>query len=115
MLAFLAAATSVALVGFGLDSLIEIVASTVVLWELSGTGEARRLRARRLIGVAFIVLAVYLPTRSRVTSSTITRLARLSASFVRSGAAHDDLVGRRSERARRIAGAVTGPCSGSVD
>ncbi|MDY7558490.1 hypothetical protein [Cryobacterium sp. 10C3] len=31
-------ASSVALVGFGLDSLIEIGASTVVLWELSGTG-----------------------------------------------------------------------------
>ena len=32
-------ARSVALAGFGLDSLIEIGASTVVLWELSGTGE----------------------------------------------------------------------------
>ena len=31
-------AHSVALAGFGLDSLIEIGASTVVLWELSGTG-----------------------------------------------------------------------------
>jgi len=34
-------AHSVALAGFGLDSLIEIGASTVVLWELSGTGEER--------------------------------------------------------------------------
>ena len=32
------AARSVALAGFGLDSLIEIGASTVVIWELSGTG-----------------------------------------------------------------------------
>ena len=32
------AARSVALAGFGLDSLIEIRASTVVIWELSGTG-----------------------------------------------------------------------------
>ena len=31
-------ARSVALGGFGLDSLIEIGASTVVIWELSGTG-----------------------------------------------------------------------------
>ena len=31
-------AHSVALAGFGLDSFIEIGASTVVLWELSGTG-----------------------------------------------------------------------------
>ncbi len=39
VLAFAAVtARSVALAGFGLDSLIEIGASTVVIWELSGTG-----------------------------------------------------------------------------
>ncbi|MBO0814938.1 MAG: cation transporter [Actinobacteria bacterium] len=53
-------ARSVALAGFGLDSLIEIGASTVVLWELSGTGEDRQRRALRLIGGAFLALAVYL-------------------------------------------------------
>jgi hypothetical protein len=36
-------ARSVALAGFGLDSLIEIGASAVVIWELSGTGEERAL------------------------------------------------------------------------
>lgn len=61
VLGFLAyTASSVALVGFELDSLIEIGASTVVLWELSGTGEARQRRALRMIGVAFIALAAYL-------------------------------------------------------
>lgn len=60
ILAFLAiASSSTALAGFGLDSLIEIGASTVVLWELSGTGERRRRRALRLIGAAFVALAVY--------------------------------------------------------
>jgi hypothetical protein len=39
------AARSVALAGFGLDSVIEVGASTVVLWELAGTGEDRVLRA----------------------------------------------------------------------
>jgi divalent metal cation (Fe/Co/Zn/Cd) transporter len=53
-------AHSVALAGFGLDSLIEIGASTVVLWELSGSGEARRRRALRLIAAAFLALAAYL-------------------------------------------------------
>lgn len=53
-------AHSVALAGFGLDSLIEIGASTVVLWELSGAGEARQRRALRLIAMAFVALAVYL-------------------------------------------------------
>jgi divalent metal cation (Fe/Co/Zn/Cd) transporter len=57
-------ARSVALAGFGLDSLIEIGASSVVLWELSGTGEDRQRRAMRLIGAAFAVLAVYLLVQS---------------------------------------------------
>lgn len=67
VLAFLAfTASSVALAGFGLDSLIEIGASSVVLWELSGTGEGRQRRALRIIGVAFIALAVYLAIQSTV-------------------------------------------------
>lgn len=58
--------SSVALVGFGLDSLIEIGASTVVLWELSGRGELRQRRALRLIGGAFVALAIYLLVQSTV-------------------------------------------------
>ena len=38
-------ARSVALTGFGLDSLIEIGASVVVVWELSGISEDRQRRA----------------------------------------------------------------------
>lgn len=57
-------ARSVALAGFGLDSLIEIGASAVVVWELSGTGEARRRRALRLIGGGFALLAGYLLVQS---------------------------------------------------
>jgi divalent metal cation (Fe/Co/Zn/Cd) transporter len=59
-------ARSVALAGFALDSLIEIGASTVVIWELSGTGEERQRRGLRLIGCAFAVLAVYLLVQSTV-------------------------------------------------
>ena len=59
-------ASSVALAGFGLDSLIEIGASIVVLWELSGTGQSRQRRALRLIGIAFAALAVYLAAQSTV-------------------------------------------------
>jgi divalent metal cation (Fe/Co/Zn/Cd) transporter len=60
------AARSVALAGFGLDSLIEIGASTVVIWELSGTGEERQRRGLRLIGYAFAALAAYLLVQSTV-------------------------------------------------
>nr|WP_217508182.1 cation transporter [Curtobacterium albidum] len=62
--------TSVALAGFGLDSLIEIAASTVVLWELSGTGEERQRRALRLIAFAFLALGTYLLVQSTVALAT---------------------------------------------
>ena len=59
-------ARSVALAGFGLDSLIEIGASTVVLWELADVSEQRQRRAMRLIGFAFVGLAVYLGIQSTI-------------------------------------------------
>lgn len=59
-----ASARSVGLIGFGLDSLIEIGASTVVIWELRGVDDARTDRALRLLGLAFSTLAVYLMIQS---------------------------------------------------
>ena len=59
-------ARSVALAGFGLDSLIEIGASMVVLWELADVPREHRRRAMRLIGFAFVGLAVYLAIQSTV-------------------------------------------------
>ncbi|MDB5041681.1 MAG: cation transporter [Candidatus Eremiobacteraeota bacterium] len=53
------AARSVALAGFGLDSLIEILASIVVVWQLTGVDSNRERRALRLIGAAFFTLAIY--------------------------------------------------------
>ncbi len=53
-------ARSVALVGFGLDSVIEIFASVVVVWQLTGANEGRERRALRLIGTAFFILALYI-------------------------------------------------------
>ena len=71
VLAFAArSASSVALVGFGLDSLIEVGASAVVLWELSGTDGTRERRALRLIGVAFGLLALYLVVQSTIVLAT---------------------------------------------
>jgi divalent metal cation (Fe/Co/Zn/Cd) transporter len=64
------AARSVALAGFGLDSLIEIGASVVVIWELSGTHLHRQHRALGLIGVAFTLLALYLGLQSSLVLIT---------------------------------------------
>jgi divalent metal cation (Fe/Co/Zn/Cd) transporter len=63
-------AGSIALAGFGLDSLIEIGASTVVLWELAGTGGRRQRRALRLIAFAFASLAAYLLVQAIVALAT---------------------------------------------
>jgi divalent metal cation (Fe/Co/Zn/Cd) transporter len=52
-------ASSLALVGFGLDSVVEFCAAIIVVWHLRG-GEERETRAVRLIGVTFFVLAAYL-------------------------------------------------------
>lgn len=57
-------ARSVALAGFGLDSLIEILASLVVIWQLNNTGVERERRALRLIGIAFLLLSVYIAAQS---------------------------------------------------
>lgn len=53
-------ASSIALIGFGLDSVIEFFAAAVVIWQLRGVSEARERRAVRLIGVSFFALAAYL-------------------------------------------------------
>jgi len=57
-------AKSVALAGFGADSLIEIFASLVVVWQLKGVEDDREQRAMRYIGLAFFALAVYLLAQS---------------------------------------------------
>jgi divalent metal cation (Fe/Co/Zn/Cd) transporter len=60
-------AGSVALAGFGVDSLIEILASTVVVWQLKGTDTAQRtVPALRVIAVAFAALAVYIAVQSGI-------------------------------------------------
>jgi divalent metal cation (Fe/Co/Zn/Cd) transporter len=53
------AASSIALVGFGLDSVIEAFAASVVIWELRGVRAEREQRALRLIALSFFALAAY--------------------------------------------------------
>ena len=60
------AARSVALAGFGLDSVIEIGASTVVLWELADVAQNRQHKSMRMIGSAFVALSIYLAVQSTI-------------------------------------------------
>jgi divalent metal cation (Fe/Co/Zn/Cd) transporter len=115
------AARSVALAGFGLDSLIEIGASVVVIWELSGTGEERQRRGLRLIGGAFAALAAYLLVQSTVvlaagyhprhsvpgiiwTAVTAAVMFALAAGKARTGAALGNPVLRTEGRVTMIDG-----------
>jgi divalent metal cation (Fe/Co/Zn/Cd) transporter len=64
VLAAAVSARSVGLAGFGLDSLVEILASLVVVWQLKGIDDGRERRALRMIGVAFVLLALYIAVQS---------------------------------------------------
>ena len=58
------AAGSIALIGFGLDSLIEVAAGTVIVWLFTGRRvddrERAERRAQQLIAVSFFLLAAYI-------------------------------------------------------
>lgn len=69
------AARSVALAGFGLDSLIEIFASIVVVWQLTGLHPDRERPALRLIGLAFVSLVIYIAAQLLYTVLTGTHPA----------------------------------------
>ncbi len=60
------AARSVALVGFGIDSVIEIFASVIVVWQLKAIKKDQEQLAERLIGVAFLLLAIYIALQSAI-------------------------------------------------
>ena len=51
------AAGSIALIGFGIDSIVESAASLVVVWRLGS--ELRERRAQQLIALSFFMLAAY--------------------------------------------------------
>jgi divalent metal cation (Fe/Co/Zn/Cd) transporter len=71
------AAGSVALAGFGIDSLIEILASTVVIWQLRGTDTIARTKpALRIIAVAFAGLVIYIAVQSAIVLASTDRPGR---------------------------------------
>ncbi len=64
-----ARASSVALVGFGLDSFVEVTAAGVLIWRLQAADgdpriEGRERLARRVIGATFLALAAYVLAQS---------------------------------------------------
>lgn len=69
------AAHSIALVGFGLDSVIELTAGALLLWRLGVEArgadhedvEATERRVHRFVGITFLLLAGYVTTEAVLT------------------------------------------------
>ncbi len=64
-----AIAGSISLVGFGIDSFIEVTSGSVLLWRMSVDAEVQRRevnerRALRIVGVSFLLLAAYIAYES---------------------------------------------------
>jgi divalent metal cation (Fe/Co/Zn/Cd) transporter len=64
-----AIAGSISLVGFGIDSFIEVTSGSVLLWRMSVDVEVQRRevnerRALRIVGVSFLLLAAYIAYES---------------------------------------------------
>lgn len=58
-------ASSAALIGFGLDSVIEVASAAAVAWQFSGRDpEARERAALRVIALSFFALACYVTVES---------------------------------------------------
>jgi divalent metal cation (Fe/Co/Zn/Cd) transporter len=86
------AAGSIALVGFGADSLVESAAGLVLLWRLAparAASEAAELRAQRLIGVSFYAIAAYVGVEA---ARTVIAADHPDASWVGIGLAAVTLV-----------------------
>ena len=74
-----AEAGSIALLGFGADSLIEVAAACVLLWRLliearsedSERVERAEHRVHRFIGLTFLLLALYVVTQSVITLAVV--------------------------------------------
>ena len=70
------AAASVALLGFGLDSLIELASASTILWLYSGGrdgSEPAERRAQQVVAVCFAALALYLAIDSAATLAANSR------------------------------------------
>jgi divalent metal cation (Fe/Co/Zn/Cd) transporter len=108
-------AGSIALVGFGVDSLIESLSGGVLLWRLRSheADERRERRALKLVGISFLILATYvafeaaktlwlreppetsivgiaLATLSLIVMPVLARAKRRVAARLRSRALHAD-------------------------
>src|SRR5213082_601572 len=92
-------AGSVALISFGIDSVIEVASSLVLVWRLcdASATEDREAFAHRLVGVCFLALAVYVSFFGIIYTAAcvivmplLARAKRCAAANLQSDALHAD-------------------------
>lgn len=106
-------AGSVALVGFGADSLVEMIAGAVVLWRFGARrseSESAERRAQQLIALSFVLIGVYVGVEA---ARNLVNGARPATSWVGIGLAATTLVAMpalaiaKGRVARRLASSAT--------
>ena len=105
-----AVAGSISLVGFGMDSLIEVTSGTAVLWRMTADHDTERRelierRSLNIVGTCFLALAVYIAYES---SSNLWRHEAANRSIVGIVLACVSLVAMPllSRAKRKVAGAL---------
>ncbi len=104
-----ARAGSLALVGFGLDSTIEVGSAAVILWQFAGVEEQRERRALRLIGVSFFALAAYVSVQAVFDLATASEpdTSRVGISLAALSLVVMPVLAQAKRRTGRALGSVT--------
>ncbi len=102
-------AGSVALIGFGLDSFIEGVASVVIIWRFTGSrihSEAAEERAQKLVAIQFFILAPYVAYEAiaHLAGAEDVEVSILGMALTASSLIGMPLLGRAKQRAARELG-----------
>jgi divalent metal cation (Fe/Co/Zn/Cd) transporter len=96
-------AGSVALIGFGLDSAIEGVASVVIIWRFTGSrmlSDAAETRAQKLVAIQFFILAPYIAYEaiSHLAGNEHAEVSVLGMALTASSLIGMPLLGRAKQR-----------------
>lgn len=107
-------ASSTALIGFGLDSVIEVASAAAVAWQFSGSDPEKRERtALKVIAVSFFALAAYVSVESGLSLLQGERATHSTAGIVL--AAVSLLIMPGLSYAQRRAGRELGSASAVAD
>ena len=96
-------AGSVALISFGIDSVIEVASSLVLVWRLNDApaAEDREVFAHRLVGVCFLALAIYVSFEAlkHLLTHSLPRVTYLGIVYALACVIVMPLLGRAKRRA----------------